>query len=148
MAQAAPNFGSILDRQSSEVEKPKPLPSGTYICVVQGLPKFDKSSKKQTEFVEFTLKPLQAQDDVDEEALAEMGGIANQTIRATYYLTENSLWRLKKFLVDLQIEEEDKSLRQMINDAPGRQVAAWIKHEASDDGESVFAKLGNTAAVE
>lgn len=145
---ATPNFGALLDKPSAEIERPKPLPAGTYTCVVKGLPRYDKSAKKQTEFVEFTLQPLAAGEDVDQDDLTAMGGFANKTIRNTYYITEDALWRLKKFLADLGIEEEDKSLRQMIEEAPGRQVAVFMKHTASDDGESVFANVASTAKVE
>lgn len=146
--QIAPNFGAILDRPSTEIERPKPLPVGTYTCVVKGLPRYDKSTKKGTEFVEFVLQPLAAGEDVDEEALKEMGGFQNKTIRATYYLTEDAVWRLKKFLDDCGIEEGDLSLRQRIEQAPGSQVYAYMKHQASDDGQSVYAQLSNTAPVE
>jgi len=142
-----PNFGAILDTPSSEVERPKPLPVGSYVCVVKGLPRFDKSSKKQTEFVEFTLQPLTAGDDVDQDALEEMGGFANRTMRATFYITEDAIWRLKKFLAeDLEIDGEDRTLRQMIDDAPGKQVLVNIKHRASDDG-GIFAEIASTAPV-
>jgi hypothetical protein len=148
MAQASPNFSSILDKPSSSVEKPKPWPVGTYTAVVTGLPRQDKSAKKQTPFVEFTLKPLSAEEDVDQEALDAMGGIGEKTIRATYYLTEDALWRLQKFLGDCGIETEtDESLRQLIDQTPGCQVKINIKHRASDDGETIFAEIGSTAAV-
>ena len=143
-----PNFAPILDQQSSTVERPKPLPVGTYVCVVKGFPRYDKSSKKGTDFVEFTLQPLQAAEDVDQEALEEMGGFTNRTIRATYYITEDAKWRLKKFLNDCGIEEDDLTLRQRIDLSPGRQVLAAIKHQPSDDGESVYAQLSMTAPVE
>jgi len=155
-----PNFGSILDRPSNEVERPKPVPQGTYACVVKGQPRYDKSSKKQTEFVEFTLQPISAGEDVDQEALdawskkasGETRNLSDTTFRATYYITEDSVWRLKKFLQDLGIEEDEdgetKSLRQMIEEAPGRQVNAFMKHRASEDGQSVFAELANTAPAE
>lgn len=148
MANPAPNFGALLDKPSTEIERPKPLPQGTYTTVVKGLPKFDKSSKKQTEFVEFTLQPLAVHEDVDPDDLEAMGGFVNKTIRATYYITEDALWRLKEFLGHLGIEEGDKSLRQMIEEAPGRQVLAFLKHEASNDGESIYATVGKTAPVE
>lgn len=145
---ANPNFGSILDKPTTEIERPKPLPVGTYTCVVKGLPRFDKSAKKGTEFVEFTLQPLQASEDVDADALESMGGFANKTIRATFYLTEDSVWRLKKFLVDdLEIDEDD-TLRPMIDQAPGKQVNATLRHTASQDGQSVYAELASTAPVE
>ena len=145
--QTSPNFGALLDKPASDVERPKPLPQGSYHCVVKGLPRFDKSSKKFTEFVEFTLQPTAAGEDVDEEDLAAMGGIANKTIRATYYITEDALWRLKDFLSHCGIEE-DGSLRNMIDQTPNCEVIAFIKHRASEDGQSVFAELAKTAPVE
>jgi len=145
--QTTPNFGALLDKPASDVERPKPLPQGSYHCVVKGLPRFDKSSKKFTEFVEFTLQPTAAGEDVDEEDLAAMGGITNKTIRATYYITEDALWRLKDFLSHCGIEE-DGSLRNMIDQTPNCEVIAFIKHRASEDGQSVFAELAKTAPVE
>lgn len=146
---ANPNFGALLDKPSSEVEKPKPLPQGSYTVVIQGLPKFDKSTKKGTEYVEFTYKVLAAAEDVDSDELALMGGIADKTMRDTYYITENSLWRLKEMLVNCGIEDDDnKSLRQMIEETPGCQLVVHIKHTASQDGQSVFANVGSTAPVE
>lgn len=152
-----PNFGSILDKTSSEVDRPKALPAGTYVCVVNGLPRQDKSTKKGTEYVEFSLKILAPTDSVDQEALqtalaradGSVKSLQEQAIRATYYLTEDALWRLTKFLDDdLQIEEEGQALRQKINEAPGRQVLATLRHKASDDGQTVYAELASTAPVE
>lgn len=144
----APNFTSILDRPASSIEKPKPWPVGTYTAVVTGLPRQDKSAKKQTPFVEFTLKPLQAEEDVDQEALEAMGGLGEKTIRNTYYTTEDATWRLIKFLEDCGLEaEEDESIRQLLDKTPGCQVKINIKHRASDDGETIFAEIGSTAAV-
>lgn len=148
----APNFGSILDKASSEIERPKPFPVGTYITAVVGLPRIDKSAKKQTEFSEYTLKLLQAGEDVDTEALEAMGGIRDKTIKATYYHTEDAAWRLKKFLDDCRVPEdedgEDLTLRQRIQMVAGRQVAITIKHTASDDGTTIYANVNGTAAVE
>lgn len=145
----SPNFGALLAKAPSDVEKPKPLPIGTYLCVVQSLPKQDKSTKKGTEYVEYTLNVLQAADDVDAEALEALGGAAGKTIRATYYLTENSLWRLKEFLVALGMDEADyESLGAMVDDSVGKQLLVTLKHTASQDGQAVFAEIGSVAAVD
>lgn len=149
MVRQAPNFGALLDTAPSETERPKPLPQGQYLCVVQGLPKYDKSTKKQTEYVEFTLKPIQVGEDVDQEELAAMGGIADKTIRATFYLTENALWRLKDFLAHCGIDvDEAENYRVAIDETTNQQVVAFIRHVPSDDGEAVFANLGKTASPE
>ena len=146
-AAQAPNFGSILDRAPSEIEKPKPLPQGSYITQIVGQPRFDKSSKKQTEFVEFTHKLLSALDDVDEDELKALGGVKDKVMKNTFYLTESAAWRLKEFLEHCGIEEGD-SLREMIEETPGKQVGIFVGHEASQDGTSVFARVGKTFVVE
>lgn len=146
-----PTFGSILDTASLSVEKPKPLPVGTYICSVKGLPKQDVSAKKKTEFVEFTLQILGVHDDVDQTALAEVlkgKSLSEKTIRATYYITEDAVWRLKDFLDHCGVEDgEGISLRQRVSATPGAQVNATIRHRPSDDGTSIYAELGGTAPV-
>lgn len=146
---SSPNFGAILDKPSTEIERPKPLPAGTYTMVVKGMPRYDKTTKKGTEYAEFILQPLSAGEDVDEGDLAAMGGLTNKTLKDTYYLTEDAIWRLKKFCDDCGVEEEgDVSLRQRIESTNGCQILVHVKHEASQDGQTIYAKVGSTAAVE
>ena len=144
---ASPNFGALLDKAPSDVERPKPMPEGSYLWVIQGMPEYGKSSKKQTEFVAFTLRALQAGPDVDSEELETMGGIADKSIKAIFYITEGSLYRLKEFLEHCGIAEGD-SLREMIEDAQNCQIVGYIRHEPSNDGESIFARLGKTAEAD
>ena len=145
---AGPNFGSVLDKPTDSIERPKPIPQGTYTLAVQGMPRFDKSTKKQTEYVEFTCKILAAGDDVDPEELKEMGGIGDKTLKHTFYLTENSIYRLKEFLLDdLGLEEED-TLRPMIEKTVGAQFLAQIKHTPSDDGKSVYSNIASTGPID
>lgn len=149
-----PNFSDILDMQSSEIERPKPAPAGTYSCVVSGLPEHGLSAKKKTPFVMFLLKPTSARDDVDadelEEALTSADGstkkLGDLTFRATYYTTPDAMWRLKEFLDDCGIPD-DGTIRQRIDQAPNKEVLATIRHEASSDGKAMFAQLAGTAAV-
>ncbi len=140
-------FESILDMPSSEVERPKPLPVGSYVGVVQGQPRMDKSSKKGTEFVEFTIKLLQALDDVNSDKLEEMGGIGDKSVKATYYLTENSVWRLKDFLDHCEAGDNDMTLGQRVSETPGKSITVKIRHELTQDGSYTVARVGDTAPV-
>lgn len=144
-------FASILDRTSSEIERPKPLPMGTYICSVKGLPKQDVSSKKKTEFCEFTLQVLGAHEDVDADALAEClkgKALSEKTIRATYYVTDDAAWRLQEFVDHCGVEDGPGiSLRQRISAIAGSQVNVYIRHKPSDDGTMIYAEVGSTAPV-
>ena len=132
MAKAqAQSFASILDRAPSEIEKPKPLPQGSYITVLVGQPRFDKSAKKQTDFVEFQHKLLSAQEDVDEDELKALGGIKDKVMKNTFYLTEGATWRLKEFLEHCGIDmDEVESLREAVEQTPGKQVGVFVNHEA------------------
>ena len=145
----AASFSSILDRAPSEIEKPKPAPQGSYTTVLVGQPRFDKSAKKQTDFVEFQHKLLSAQDDVDEDELKALGGIKDKVMKNTFYLTEGATWRLKEFLEHCGVDlDKVESLAEGIEETPGKQVGIFINHEASQDGTSVFARIGKTFVVE
>lgn len=145
MSTSSPNFASILDESPAEVERPKPLPAGTYLCVVAGVPTYDKSSKKGTPFVQFTLRPLSAESDVDPESLLERGGLENKSIRATYYLTDDAIYRLDEFHEHCGIDLNDESTRRQRNDeVVNAHVRAVIKHRASDDGSQIYAELART----
>jgi hypothetical protein len=150
-------FQDILNRPSSEIERPKPLPPGTYLFLVEGQPRFDKSSKKQTDFVEFTCRILQPGDDVDKAALAEVpGGTAiGKQMKLTFYLTEDAIFRLVNkdgtgFLNHLGIDL-GPPLGQLISEAPGRQFFGSVKHRSvtnDQTGEvSIFSEIGSTAKV-
>lgn len=151
---ATPQLSSILDRQYGDAERPKPMPVGTYRMMVTGAPRFDKSKNKGTEFVEFTLKYISAEEDVDEddlrEALTKSTGetvpIQEKTNRLTFYLTEDAVYRLDDFLRHLGIDGEF-SRAQAIAEATNRECLASIRHTPSDDGERVFANIAKTAAV-
>lgn len=151
----ANQLSDILDKPATEIDRPKPLPSGHYLWLTVGLPRYDKSKEKQTPFYEFTLKCLQALDDVDEEALQEWSTKADGTVKNlndfttkhTFYITEDSVYRLQDFLEHLGIDREGKSIRQCIDETPNCQVVGSIVHKASPDGTSVYANIGKTAPV-
>ncbi len=151
-----PSFESILDTPASEVSRPKPIPQGTCLGMVKGLPRYDKSTKKGTPFSEYTIQLMEAQKDVDEDALEEALTKGNGDViplrdrsqRITFYHTPDSLWRLVKFLKDLGLEpENNESVGELEQQAPGRQLYVHVKHSPSDDGETMFANIDKTAPV-
>ena len=146
-----PNFASILDESPTEVSRPKPLPEGTYLCSV-GAPRYDKSSKKGTPFVEFILKPIAEQDDVDVEALEEAGGLDGKSLRGTYYTTDDAIYRLDEFHEHCGIDLSEPASRRIRNDeVMNAQVLAYVKHRQADQNDpnsAVFAEVRRTAPAE
>lgn len=151
-------FSSILDTPMSQVARPKPAPHGSYLAMVRGLPRYDKSTKKGTPFSEYTLQLLEALDDVDEEALNEwlakadgtVSALRDKTMRVTYYHTPDALWRLEKFLKDcgLEAEDDEESIGDVEQKTPGRQLVIHVKHTPSDDGETMFANVDKTGPAD
>lgn len=140
-------FASVLDTPIEDIERPKPIPVGSYVCMVKGQPRIDKSKNKGTEFSEFTLQILEPCNDVDENELEEMGGIQEKTIRATFYHTAASAYRLKDFLSHCGVEfASGATVRQLIAEAAGKSVIAHVKHDIQSDGR-IFLNVDSTAPV-
>jgi len=152
-----PNFSSILDRKASEIEEPKPFPVGTYLVLLQGQPQRGESSQKKTEFWDFPAKVLQPQGDVSQSEIEAFGGVQGKDLKGNgglrYYVTEESAYRLKEFLLDhLGISESgsngaEKTMREMMAEAPGKQVYVTIAHQPSDDGRRIYSRVASTARV-
>ena len=154
---SASSFSDILKTRAGDVERPTPMPVGEYVCAIAGQPRQDKSKQKQTPFVEFTYKILEAMDSVDTDQLdewltnakGEKKKLSEVTIKDTYYLTEGSLWRLTDMLKACGLDtDSDMSLGQLIEDAPGNQLVVTMRHESNQDGSAVFARVAGVAAVE
>lgn len=148
------SFTDILNKPASAVEAPKPIPPGTYLGIISGQPEFAKIGKNQTDCVNFKVQLVQAQEDVSADdlalALTRADGVSKTLndikLNVRQFLTEDSVWRLKSFLVDhLGIDEAGKTLGQMIPEAMGKQLLLTVKHRASDDGTQIFTEVANTA---
>lgn len=149
-------MSSVLDKPSNTIERPKPLPVGTYLWQVKGLPRFDKS-QKGNEFAEFIVVPLQAGEDVDADALADA-----LTVHATgekkplsekqmkpqfYYGSDFGAAMLKEFVDHCTGGESEQSLRERMPQCNGAQVLGHIRHRPSQDGKGVVADIDQWAAV-
>lgn len=143
----APNFSSILDEAPTEVNRPKPLPVGTYTFVV-GQWSVGKSSKKGTPYVEFPMRAIAADEDVDADALDEAGGLDGKTLRNTFYTTEDAIYRLDEFHEHCGIDlEEPLSRRQRNDEVVNAQVRAYVGHRQADQNDPnspVFAEIKRT----
>lgn len=142
-----PSFEEIMRMPASDIKPPEAYPVGTYHCLVDGPPEKGKSSKKETDFLEFKLKILRPMEDVNGEAAAAQQ-VVGKTLRHQIYITDGSAYRLIDFLCDhLGIEKAGKSPSELVAEAPGKQVLVKVKHEPSQDGTRVFHRVESTAKV-
>ena len=144
------SFTEILSMSLQEIKSPKALPVGTYLSIIDGQPNITQAGLNKTDCVIFNLKPIQAQDDVDQKQLAEVlngEALQDRRIRHTMFVTDKSKHRIKKFLVDHLGIDETHSLRQSIDEAMGRQVLVKLTHESSKNGDAVYENVASTAKV-
>jgi len=123
-----PLFASILDESPTEVVRPKPLPEGTYLWTVQGR-RYDKSTKKGTDYIAFDLAAIQPFDDVPISDLEAAGGLEGKTKEVTFYITEGAVFLLDAFHeacgIDLSTPVSRKQRNEMVLNA---QVIGVVKH--------------------
>lgn len=117
----APKFGALLDRQIGTSERPKPVPPGTWEVLVTSH-KFGESAQKKTPYVEFTFRLQSPKDDVDPDALDGFD-FRGKTVRDTFYLTEDAMFRLEEFLKACGMEG---TVRENIQASANRAVLAAV----------------------
>jgi hypothetical protein len=109
------DFRQLLNRPTDDIKRPKPLPAGTYHGLVKSY-EFGESAQKKTPYVRFALTLNSAGDDVDQEELAEIE-LSSKQLSTDFYLTDNSLYRLKEFLESVGVATEGRSLGECIPDS-------------------------------
>lgn len=146
-----PLFASILDEAPTEVVRPKPMPEGTYLWVVQSH-RYDESTKKKTKYVEFTLACLQPFDDVDQAELEACGGAEGKERKLTFYLTPDAAFLLDAFHEDCGIDLSTPTSRRQRNElVQNAQVIGVLKQRVVEDEsgdhtkDKVYADITQTA---
>jgi len=157
--QPTPSFQDIMDTPMSDITPPVPIPAGSYIVMVVGHANEDTASTG-TKYYVFTLQLQEALEDVDGEALEKsltgMDGtvkrLQDKTIQSDrYYQTDASLFRLKKFLNDLGIEDthddgSPKGAKEALMEVPGRQCMVTVTHRQGNSG-GIFANVSSTSPL-
>ena len=135
----AMNFADALDTRVSDVDKPPVLPQGTYIWRVSKVPVISTSKSGEWDIVEFPLRPVSAESDVDPKELAEFGDPSSEFSRISFMFPtaadkindrKRTRFSLTRFLTEiLRVENEDNgTLKELLANAVGCQflgVATW-----------------------
>lgn len=129
------DYASLLSQNVDDVKRPEPLPSGTYTAIVQDRAKVE-SNQKKTDGIMFTFGNLMPGDDVDQQKLQEINNLPERTIRDTFWITPDALFRLTEFLKIYGISGVSAS--EGIERIKGQSVKFRLKVVISDDGQRFF----------
>lgn len=124
----------LLNRKRSEIRPPKPLPNGTYLLSIPQNPRLGESRQNKTPFWEFQFKIEAAGEDVDRGQLPE--NWQGKTIRHQFFLTENALHLLEKFLVIAGVP--GANMKEAQTQCEGRKVLAEVEAEQDQNDKDQF----------
>lgn len=143
------SFEEILKKPSGEIKPPEAFPVGTYHCIVDGRPEQGKSSQKQTDYLRFKFKILEARQDVDQQAVIEQQ-LIGKIITNDYYITDAAAYRLIDMLTNdlgLDSDEGRKSPEELVAESPNQQLLVKLRHDLSPDGKRKFHRVEATLHV-
>ncbi len=145
------NFMDALDTKTSDLPKPKNIPQGTYNWAVI---KHDiseiKSAKGHWDAVNFSVRPVEAHGDVDQNELDAYGPLSAGLGRVSFMITREggnealvTQERLVKFLKDtLMIDgAADMTLKELLAASTNMQFMAQCLHRM--DGDNVYVDVKN-----
>lgn len=142
-----PSFSDLMSTPVNELEMPPPLPVGNYVFLITAY-EIGESSNKGTPFVGFTLRPLQALDDVDQEALAAIPDWRSRELRgmsiAHFYFpkdnaeaAQRSAYRCRKF-VEKAIGPITAPLDQAVTQVMNHQIVGTVGVQINQNDPDVL----------
>lgn len=144
----AVDYKELLRRPADSLKKPPLKPSGTYLGVVKEY-RFDMSKEKKTPYVRFTFNNLSPGPDVEASQLVdpEDGSsidLSRWSPHKDFFLTDDSIYRLKDFLTSLGIPSQGRMLDEMLPESRGMAVAIQVTQETTKDEKArLFNSIGD-----
>lgn len=132
----AADFKKLLSKNLDEVERPKPLPPGTYYGRVTKYA-LDVSKEKKTPYVRFSLAVTSAGDGVEADALNGVD-LSKKQLRKDFYLTHDADWRLKEFIKSCGVQVAGRSFESTIPDTMNSPVIIEVTQRPATDGSGEF----------
>lgn len=122
----ATQYADILNTARDDIKEPQPLPLGSYVAMVKGLPRIDKGGKNNNDFAEYEFSLVSAGADVDQNELAAAGGLPRD-LKHTFWITPKSLFIIERFFEAAQIDRVSApTISEALTQTPGRSVTIQV----------------------
>lgn len=141
----AVDFKTLLSKPMDTVEKPKPLPAGTYNGSVQKY-EFMESKEKKTPYARMHMSVHSAGADVDPDSLAGVD-LSKKTLRKDFYLTDDAAYRLKDFIESCGVQTAGRTIGETIPELLNAQVLIDVTQRPSEDGSDIFNDVRSVRGV-
>lgn len=124
-------FEDILNMNLGDAKAPPVFPIGNYLMKV-GEYRLGESKQKKTLNAEFEIFVMEPKSGVDLEAFSAAGiDLAKRKLRATFYLTEDAVYRFREFAEKCGVEVEGLPLKQALSECQGKLIVGYVTQEPS-----------------
>ena len=133
------NFLSALDTPMDQIERPKPIPTGTYISqAMQASSKTQNTKDGEKEILEIPFKLVAPQTIDDPSKLEGFDVAATRPLRKSFWFsipaTAEELWAYSQFAKNtMKMETSGKSVKQVAAEMVGRQALATVGNNIYTD---------------
>ena len=147
------NFESLLDTNMDDVERPIPVPQGSYLASVKGYEATTSKDGNTGGFI-FTLTLISPfEDTVDQDELDDYGDISEREPTMRWYVWQGKdeksvAYPFKRFLDSvLNVPVDGRTLSESMADSVGQQCLITVIHKMNQENEP-FAVIDAVATVE
>lgn len=136
------DFSKLLSKPMDSVEKPKPLPAGTFLGVISKY-EFGESKDKKTPYVRFFLNLTGPGPDIEASSVEGID-FSKKQLRRDYFLTDDAMYRLKDLLQSVGIPTAGRTFDESIPDTLNCQVIIEVTQRNNPtDPTQIFNDVGN-----
>jgi hypothetical protein len=145
------DFLSSLDTNIDDIEKPLDPPVGTYQWQVTKIPTRSNSASGEWAIVEFAIKAISAEEDVDPDELEEFGPVTGIQSRISFMAPTDpektndqakTRDQIKNFCVNvLQLDDDgNPPLSELMDNSAGSQFLGTLSLRRTDDNVFIDVK--------
>ncbi len=135
------DFTAELNTNFDAVERPRPLPAGSYTMIIKNK-ELGRSKQKGTPYVRYFVSPIAPREDVPLDELEAMADWRETELRLDFYITPKSNFRIKEFLEALGVSTAGRTIADLIDEPLGKTIIGAVRHEPSNRNDgTMFAVL-------
>ena len=135
------DFANLLKKPADTIEKPKPLPAGTYHGMISKY-EFGESKEKKTPYCRVSLAIHRGGADVEPDMLTGVD-LAKKQLRRDYYLTDDAMYRIKELIESCGVDATGRTMGELIPELVNKPVIISVTQRPSQDGSELYNDVAN-----
>lgn len=142
-------FAELAQVEVGSVERPKPMPEGHYQALITG-PAKEHIAKSKNLALRFPFKLVAPGEDVDADALEEVGGVPDKEYYLDFWMSPDARWRFTEFGKAIGAVNDEMNIIEAAEAVAGCGTPFLIqaKQEANPDNpEQIFTRFDNPTAL-